>query len=69
MLSENLEVYLLTIYDKSEFDNIEDASLKMIIASIDSKKQFQKVTKEQERGCNQCLPAQHSHLPAEVGPL
>lgn len=40
LLTENEELYLLTIYDKSEFDSIDDATLKKIIASIDSKKQL-----------------------------
>jgi len=34
LVNENREVYLLTIYDKSEFDNIDDTTLQMIIASL-----------------------------------
>ena len=34
LISENLEVYLLTIYDKSELDSIDDKTLKTIISSI-----------------------------------
>jgi len=35
---ENLEVYLLTIYDKSELENIEDADLSSIISFIKQKR-------------------------------
>ncbi len=34
LLNENKEVYLLTIYDKSELDNIDDKTLKIIIQSL-----------------------------------
>lgn len=34
VVSEHKEVYLLTIYDKSEFDNIGDKTLQVIIASL-----------------------------------
>ena len=34
LVNENREVYLLTIYDKSEFDSIDDTTLQMIIASL-----------------------------------
>jgi mRNA-degrading endonuclease RelE of RelBE toxin-antitoxin system len=34
LVTENKEVYLLTIYDKSEFDSIDDKSLKSIISSL-----------------------------------
>ena len=33
-VSENKEVYLLTIYDKAEFDTIDDKSLKRIIKNL-----------------------------------
>lgn len=39
LLTENHEVYLLTIFDKSEFDSIDDATLKRIMASIERNKQ------------------------------
>jgi len=34
VVNEHKEVYLLTIYDKSEFDNIGDKILKAIIESL-----------------------------------
>lgn len=34
LISENEEVYLLSIYDKAEFDTIEDKTLKKIIENI-----------------------------------
>jgi len=34
LINENKEVYLLTIYDKSEFDSIDTKTLKEIIASL-----------------------------------
>jgi mRNA-degrading endonuclease RelE of RelBE toxin-antitoxin system len=34
-VTEDKEVYLLIIYDKSEFDNIDDKTIKSIIASLD----------------------------------
>lgn len=36
LVTENNEVYLLTIYDKSEFESIDDKSLKIIIESLNS---------------------------------
>lgn len=33
--TDNKEVYLLTIYDKSEFDNVDDKTLKSIIKSLE----------------------------------
>jgi mRNA-degrading endonuclease RelE of RelBE toxin-antitoxin system len=38
VLTDNREVYLLTIYDKSEFDSIDDRTLRTIIASLDVEK-------------------------------
>ena len=38
LLTENKEVYLLTIYDKSEFDTIDNKTLKSIIAGIRSER-------------------------------
>ena len=38
VLIDNREIYLLTIYDKSEFDNIGDKTLKSIIISLHFKK-------------------------------
>jgi len=35
LVTQNKEVYLLTIYDKSEFENIDDRTLKSIIESLD----------------------------------
>ena len=37
LITENKEVHLLTIYDKSEFDSIDDKTLKAIIKSLFSK--------------------------------
>jgi len=34
VVTENKEVYLLTIYDKSDLDNIDDKTLRRIINSI-----------------------------------
>ncbi len=34
VVKDNKEVYLLTIYDKSEFDSIDDKTLKNIIQSL-----------------------------------
>ena len=34
VVKDNKEVYLLTIYDKSEFENVDDKSLKNIIQSL-----------------------------------
>jgi len=34
IVTENLEVYLLTIYDKSELDSIDDKTLKAIIKNL-----------------------------------
>jgi mRNA-degrading endonuclease RelE of RelBE toxin-antitoxin system len=34
LITENKEVYLLTIYDKAELDSIDDKTLKRIIQSI-----------------------------------
>lgn len=34
VVKENKEVYLLTIYDKSEFENVDDKTLKNIIQSL-----------------------------------
>jgi len=34
LLRDNKEVYLLTIYDKSEFDSVDDKTLKSIIQSL-----------------------------------
>jgi len=38
VLTENKEIYLLTIYDKSEFDSIDDKTLRTIIGSLKSEK-------------------------------
>ena len=38
LVTENHEIYLLTIYDKSEFDIVDDKILKSIIKSLDSNK-------------------------------
>jgi mRNA-degrading endonuclease RelE of RelBE toxin-antitoxin system len=35
LVTENKEVYLLLIYDKSEFDNVDDKILQQIIDGID----------------------------------
>lgn len=34
IVKENREVYLLTIYDKSEFESVDDKTLKNIIQSL-----------------------------------
>jgi mRNA-degrading endonuclease RelE of RelBE toxin-antitoxin system len=34
VVKDNKEVYLLTIYDKSEFENVDDKTLKNIIQSL-----------------------------------
>ena len=34
VVTDNREVYLLTIYDKSEFENVDDKTIKTIIATI-----------------------------------
>ena len=34
LVTENRKIYLLIIYDKSEFDNIDDKTLKSIIKSL-----------------------------------
>lgn len=34
LVKDNNEIYLLTIYDKSEFDSIDDKTLKTIIQSL-----------------------------------
>jgi mRNA-degrading endonuclease RelE of RelBE toxin-antitoxin system len=34
----NNEVYLLTVYDKSEFDSIDDKTIKIIVDSLATKK-------------------------------
>ena len=38
VVTDNNEVYLLTIYDKSEFDSIDDKTLRTIIASLNLEK-------------------------------
>ena len=38
LVTEQKEVYLLTIYDKSEFDNIDDRTIKTIIEKVQSGK-------------------------------
>ena len=38
VVTDNKEVYLLTIYDKSEFDSIDDKTLRTIISSLNSEK-------------------------------
>lgn len=38
IVTNNKEVYLLTIYDKSEFDNVDDKTLKTILDSLNSNK-------------------------------
>ncbi|MCW3108680.1 MAG: hypothetical protein JWQ09_3186 [Segetibacter sp.] len=38
MVTDNKEVYLLTIYDKSEFDTVDDKTIKTIIESLNSYK-------------------------------
>ena len=36
VVTEDNEVYLLTIYDKSEFDNVDDKTIKSIIETLQS---------------------------------
>lgn len=36
VVTENNEIYLLTIYDKSEFENVDDKILKVIIDSLNN---------------------------------
>ena len=36
VVTEDNEVYLLTIYDKSEFDNVDDKTIKSIIETLKS---------------------------------
>lgn len=36
VVNENKEVYLLTIYDKSEFDQLDEKSIQRIIDSLDA---------------------------------
>ncbi len=36
VVNPNKEVYLLTIYDKSEFDSIDDKTITVIIESLNS---------------------------------
>jgi mRNA-degrading endonuclease RelE of RelBE toxin-antitoxin system len=38
VVTDNKEVYLLTIYDKSEFDSIGDKTLRTIISSLNLEK-------------------------------
>ncbi len=38
MVTVEKEVYLLTIYDKSEFDNVDDKTIKSIIETLNSEK-------------------------------
>jgi mRNA-degrading endonuclease RelE of RelBE toxin-antitoxin system len=38
VVTEHNEIYLLTIYDKSEFDNIDDKTIKTIIKSLQTNK-------------------------------
>ncbi len=38
LITENKELYLLTIYDKSEFENIDDKTLQKIIKDIQDEK-------------------------------
>jgi len=38
VMTEDKEVYLLTIYDKSEFDSIDDKTLRTIISSLNPEK-------------------------------
>ena len=38
LLQKNKELYLLTIYDKSEFENIDDKTLRKIIKDIQDEK-------------------------------
>ena len=36
VVTEDNEVYLLTIYDKSEFDNVDDKTIKAIVETLKS---------------------------------
>src|SRR5258706_13577608 len=38
VVTNNKEVYLLTIYDKSEFDSVDDKTIKTIIESLNAGK-------------------------------
>lgn len=38
VLTKNKEIYLLTIYNKSEFDNVDDKTLRTIIANLNPEK-------------------------------
>lgn len=38
IVTDNKEVYLLTIYDKSEFDSIDDKTIKLIIENLNADK-------------------------------
>ncbi len=37
VVTEDREIYLLTIYDKSEFDSVDDKTIKIIIGSLNVK--------------------------------
>ncbi len=37
VVTQNKEIYLLTIYDKSEFDSLDDKTIKAIINSLSQK--------------------------------
>ena len=39
LLTDNKEVYLLTMYDKSEFDSLDDKTIRMIIGSLNTGKE------------------------------
>jgi len=34
LVTEDREVYLMTIYDKSEFDSVDDRTLKILVANL-----------------------------------
>ena len=36
VVTDNKEVYLLTIYDKSEFDSVDDKTIKSIIQTLNT---------------------------------
>ena len=36
VVTEDGEVYLLTIYDKSEFDSVDDKTLEQVIKTLDT---------------------------------
>ena len=38
VITPNKEIYLLTIYDKADFDSIDDKTLRRIIAVISSER-------------------------------